>query len=386
MLKCARMRGFLRRLFLYNPRQASDVLFVTKVLHRSALTVMALLIVMTFTAANLQALLWQMSTRLVSNVLPALVVEQTNNERVERFAPPLRRNHILDEAAARKAEHMAALGYFAHYSPDGVSPWHWFDEVGYTYAFAGENLAVHFSDSAEVVSAWMQSPPQRDNILSGDYTEIGVGTAKGTFQGHETVFVVQMFGTPAIPVAAPLPRVDAPMLAEPTAVAIFSADSAPVTAMFEGVNIASTTVFASATTAPVVVAAESTSRAERGLELPAEPPVPITEYEMEAGGIALYSGMAATSSGLSPLLESSNDTAGATKTAFAARIATQPNLFITVAYAILSTIVVGMLILAMLLALRSHRPWQMVHSFLLLMLMLGLISLHFYLTTGAVVV
>lgn len=382
MLHCLCMRGFLRTVFLYDPSRADDVLVATRLLQRSAMVVMALLIVMTFTVANLHALLWQMSGQLVSTVLPALVVEQTNSARTERFAPPLRRNHVLDEAAARKAEHMAAHGYFAHYSPDGVSPWYWFDEVGYVYAFAGENLAVHFSDSAEVVSAWMQSPPQRANILSGEYTEVGVGTAKGTFQGHETVFVVQLFGTPGQPIAAPLPRVDAPMVVAPSStIAVFSADAGGVVVE----NIASTTILAAASSAPVAVAAESTSRTDRSLSLPPEPPFPVRASEIKERGTVLFSDMAATSSGLAPVLESPQDTAGATKTAFVARMATQPNMFIMAVYAVLALVAAVMLLLALLLAVRAHRPWQMVHSLFLLVLMAGLISLHFYLTAGAVV-
>lgn len=377
------MRGFLRNFFLYHPSRTADLMFATRLLQRGAIVVMTLLIVMTFTVANLHALLWQMSGQLVSTVLPALVVEQTNLVRTEQFAPPLRRNHVLDEAAVRKAEHMAVNGYFSHYSPDGVSPWHWFDEVGYVYAWAGENLAVHFSDSSEVVDAWMQSPPQRANILSGQYTEVGVGTAKGTFQGHETVFVVQLFGTPAQPVAAPLPRVDAPMMAvgPSSTVALFSVDAGGMLTE----NIASTTVLAAASSAPVAVAAESTSRTDQSISLPSEPPFPVLASEMRGQGMALYSDMAATSSGLAPLLESTHDTAGATKTAFVARMATQPNMFIATVYAVLALVATSMLLLSLFLALRAHRPWQMVHSLFLLLLMAGLMSLHFYLTTGAVV-
>lgn len=380
------MHGFLRRLFLYETSRFDDVAFLSNLLQRGAMVVMVLLVVLTFTVANVQALVWQMSGQLVSTVLPALVVEQTNAVRTERFAPPLRRSHLLDEAAARKAEHMAANGYFAHYSPDNVSPWHWLDEVGYVYAFAGENLAVHFSDSAEVVDAWMQSPPQKANILSGQYTEVGVGTAKGFFQGHQTVFVVQLFGTPGQPLAAPLPRVDAPISSEvapSSTIAIFSADSWAEAVWIEQ-NIATTTVLATVTDAPMVVAAESTTQVEDTVIISPEPPLPITDTEMRDRGLSMYSGMAATSSGLVPIL-GTTEIAGATKTALAARMATQPTLVISVTYAVLSIVAVGMLVLAVLLALRAHRPWQMVHSLFLLILMAGLMSLHFYLTSGALV-
>jgi uncharacterized protein YkwD len=166
-------------------------------LQKISMTLMGVLVLLTFVGSNVQALFWPTSDWLVSTVLSAVVVDLTNEEREDGVVEPLVRNSVLDKAATRKAEHMAENGYFAHYSPDGVSPWHWFREVGYTYAYAGENLAIHFSDSTEVVKAWMNSPTHRDNIVNGLYREIGVGTARGQFEGYDTVFVVQLFGAPA---------------------------------------------------------------------------------------------------------------------------------------------------------------------------------------------
>lgn len=167
------------------------------ILQSISVAVMFLLILLSFSIANLQALLWTSSDWLVGTVLPAVIVDLTNDERSEYTEGILRRNSVLDEAARLKAEDMAAGEYFAHWSPDGLSPWHWFDEAGYTFVHAGENLAVHFTDSEDVVAAWMDSPSHRANILNNNYTEIGVGTAKGIYQGYATVFVVQLFGTPA---------------------------------------------------------------------------------------------------------------------------------------------------------------------------------------------
>jgi hypothetical protein len=105
---------------------------------------------------------------------------------------------VLDESAKRKAEDMRDNQYFAHDSPDGVEPWYWFEKVGYDYVHAGENLAIYFDDSEEVVNAWMHSPLHKDNILKKEYTEIGVATVKGKYKGYDTVFVVQHFGTPSV--------------------------------------------------------------------------------------------------------------------------------------------------------------------------------------------
>ena len=92
---------------------------------------------------------------------------------------------------------MAAKGYFAHTSPDGHDPWYWFTREGYAYTYAGENLAVDFTDSAIVEEAWMNSPEHRANLLNGNYTEVGIAIAEGTFEGHPTTFVAEEFGTPA---------------------------------------------------------------------------------------------------------------------------------------------------------------------------------------------
>ena len=50
---------------------------------------------------------------------------------------------LLSAADDEKADDMAAKSYFAHTSPEGIDPWHWFAQVGYKFTYAGENLAVH---------------------------------------------------------------------------------------------------------------------------------------------------------------------------------------------------------------------------------------------------
>lgn len=128
-------------------------------------------------------------------VIASVVIEITNTER-GAVAGPLRVSSVLTEAAEAKARHMAEEGYFAHIGPDGKTPWQWFSEAGYTFAYAGENLAVRFDESADVVTAWMNSPSHRANIVGTQFTEIGVGVAEGVYEGRPATFVVQMFGTP----------------------------------------------------------------------------------------------------------------------------------------------------------------------------------------------
>lgn len=135
-------------------------------------------------------------TDLLASIYPKVLAQLTNEDRNKASLSELTTNPVLEEVARLKAEDMAAHGYFAHNSPTGVTPWHWFAKAGYEYDYAGENLAINFSDSKDVVEAWMNSPTHRANILNNNYTEIGIATARGTYEGKEAVWVVQSFGKP----------------------------------------------------------------------------------------------------------------------------------------------------------------------------------------------
>lgn len=142
-------------------------------------------------------------------VLPGVLASLTNEERSAQSLPTLSVNPLLTQAAQLKAEDMAKKEYFAHTSPEGLTPWHWLEQVGYEFDYAGENLAVNFTDSEDVTNAWMESPTHKANIVKAAYTEVGTGIATGTYKGKETVFVAQVYAHPAqrpaptIPVPAP---------------------------------------------------------------------------------------------------------------------------------------------------------------------------------------
>lgn len=130
-------------------------------------------------------------------VLPKVLVDYTNTDRDLKNYGHLIVNPILEKAAQLKANDMAENSYFAHKSPDGKTPWYWFKQVGYDFSYAGENLAVNFNDSVDVNTAWMNSPGHKANIMNENFTEIGIATADGMYQGRKTTFVVQLFGRPA---------------------------------------------------------------------------------------------------------------------------------------------------------------------------------------------
>ncbi len=129
-------------------------------------------------------------------IIVSLLGDLTNQERQAENLPSLKTDPLLMKSAELKAEDMAAYGYFAHTSPEGKTPWYFLDEVGYKYQYAGENLAINFSNTEDVTSAWLKSPTHRANIVKSEYTEMGSAIATGTYEGKEAVFVVQVYGNP----------------------------------------------------------------------------------------------------------------------------------------------------------------------------------------------
>ena len=164
-------------------------------------------------------------------ILPAVLEALTNDQRSTNNASPLAENALLKAAAEAKAKDMATRGYFAHNTPEGYLPWYWLDKVGYQYGHAGENLAVNFTDSKDVVDAWMKSPTHRENIVKPIYTETGIGLASGVYEGRPAIFVAQFFGTPkvvAAPVEVPVKKVAVAVKPKPVVVTVVSATSSQV--------------------------------------------------------------------------------------------------------------------------------------------------------------
>lgn len=132
------------------------------------------------------------------------IIVATNSERALRGLPPLTDNAELRAAARAKVQDMFELQYFDHVSPDGSGPAALATTAGYDYIMIGENLAMgNFEDDQDLVTAWMNSPGHRENILHSRYTEIGVAAVEGVFEGNRVWLAVQEFGLPAS--ACPLP-------------------------------------------------------------------------------------------------------------------------------------------------------------------------------------
>ena len=100
-----------------------------------------------------------------------------NNERAKVGLSPLALNLQLSTMARSKSQDMIDKGYFSHQSPTYGSPFDMMKSFGFTYMSAGENIAEGQSTAIEIMTSWMNSPGHKANILSNNYSEIGVGLA-----------------------------------------------------------------------------------------------------------------------------------------------------------------------------------------------------------------
>src|SRR5262249_52419968 len=65
--------------------------------------------------------------------------------------------------------------------------------VGYNFRYLGENIAYGFGTAQGVMTAWMNSPGHRANILDPNYTEIGIAVA---YAADGMPYLTQFFGSP----------------------------------------------------------------------------------------------------------------------------------------------------------------------------------------------
>ncbi|MFP4188692.1 MAG: CAP domain-containing protein [Halobacteriales archaeon] len=149
-----------------------------------------------------------------------LVVEETNQLRVENGLERVEVNESLRKAARGHASRMARGGFVAHEAPDSIP----YDRYGWCAnrgGYFGENVAntwydrnivyeegdaptLHLSTEREVaehlVRQWNDSTGHRRTMLGENWTRIGVGI---TVADNNEVFAVQAFCSDKLVADAP---------------------------------------------------------------------------------------------------------------------------------------------------------------------------------------
>lgn len=112
-----------------------------------------------------------------------------NADRAKNGLKPLKLNSQLTSLGEKYAKDMIQRNFFSHTNPEGLSPFDRMKNAGITYSYAGENLAINTNvNTAE--TAFMNSSGHRANILSPNYTDVGLGVA---YDAKGSAYVVQEF-------------------------------------------------------------------------------------------------------------------------------------------------------------------------------------------------
>lgn len=113
-----------------------------------------------------------------------LIFNKVNEERTKAGVPALSYNSTMETYARVKSKDMGVRNYFDHVDPDGEMITAQMARDGVSYNAWGENIAYigGVSDAAalaeQFMTNWMNSDGHRANILSPNFTSIGVGVYK----------------------------------------------------------------------------------------------------------------------------------------------------------------------------------------------------------------
>lgn len=106
-----------------------------------------------------------------------------NRERAVHGLPRLVMDPRLRAVARQHSRDMFARGYFAHVSPEGVTPFQRMHRAEIDYLTAGENLAL--APTVEIAhNGLMRSPGHKENILHSEFHKIGIGVMRSRFHGR----------------------------------------------------------------------------------------------------------------------------------------------------------------------------------------------------------
>jgi len=110
------------------------------------------------------------------------MLDLVNQERAAAGLRPLAADPEMTEVARRHSADMFARGYFAHDTPEGLTPFDRMRQSDVEFLTAGENLAL--APTLQVAhTGLMNSPGHRANILRPQFGRVGIGIMDGGMRG-----------------------------------------------------------------------------------------------------------------------------------------------------------------------------------------------------------
>ncbi len=110
------------------------------------------------------------------------MLDLVNRERQAAGLQPLAPDPEMTEVARRHSTDMFVRGYFAHDTPEGLTPFDRMRASNVRFITAGENLALGPTISV-AHTGLMNSPGHRANILRREFGRVGIGVMDGGMRG-----------------------------------------------------------------------------------------------------------------------------------------------------------------------------------------------------------
>jgi len=103
----------------------------------------------------------------------------------------------LYRAANRHSQDMANFDYFSHIGSDSSSVGERTREAGYQWTHVGENIGAGYSGAKAALDAWLASEGHCKNLMSQEFTEIGVACAVRNEENSQyTIYWTMVLATP----------------------------------------------------------------------------------------------------------------------------------------------------------------------------------------------
>ncbi|MCA9913422.1 MAG: CAP domain-containing protein, partial [Anaerolineae bacterium] len=134
-----------------------------------------------------------------------LLLNAINTARQDEGLFSLVSNPLLQQAAQRHSDDMAATETLSHMGSDGSQFWERIHDTGYVLVSGAENvLSRGDTDAQAAFQQWYESTPHRENILNPRYTEAGIAYAQSTNGVYYFTLVLAVSTQPPV-TQTPLP-------------------------------------------------------------------------------------------------------------------------------------------------------------------------------------
>ena len=120
------------------------------------------------------------------------VLALVNAERAKVGASALTLDKNLCISATMRALEMDAANFFSHTRPNGQKCYTTMDVCGVSWSAVAENIAAGQSSASSVMDSWISSSGHYGNIISTNYTKIGIGLST-QYNGEYNYYWCQQF-------------------------------------------------------------------------------------------------------------------------------------------------------------------------------------------------